>query len=99
MNRNDKADKAAQRLENEQEARLNAEQFEKDFNWLMDNPAGRRLMSGWLKDTGIYEKSYTGNSETFYNEGRRGFGLELLGKVNTLCPTNFITMLGEQQNG
>lgn len=98
MNPKEKAEKAAQRLENEQAARLAREQYESDFNWLMNAPQGRRLMRGLLRDTGIYEKSYTGNSETFYKEGRRSVGLDLLADVNTLCPTNFITMLEEQQD-
>lgn len=99
MNSKDKADKAAQRLEAEQKARLDREQYESDFNWLMGNAQGRRLMQGWLKKTGVYEQSFTGNSETFFKEGRRSVGLDLLGAINTLCPSNFITMLEEQQNG
>lgn len=83
----------------QREANEGRDQFEADFKWLMDNPQGRRLVHGWLKATGVYEKSYTGNSETFYREGRRSFGLDLLGNINTLCPPSFITMLEEQQNG
>jgi hypothetical protein len=59
-------------------ARLKREQYEADFAEFMGTSAGRRLMHRWLQDTGIYTKSYTGNSETFYREGRRSVGLDLL---------------------
>ena len=78
-------------------ARLKREQYEADFAEFMGTSAGRRLMHRWLQDTGIYTKSYTGNSETFYREGRRSVGLDLLAEVNRICPKDFVTMLEEQQ--
>lgn len=79
-------------------ARRKAEQYIADFQWMMDNPRGRRLMHAWLKKSGLYEKSYTGNSETYYREGRRSFGIDLLQDVNTLSPDKYVTMLEEQRN-
>ncbi len=87
------------RTRESRESKEARDQFEADFKWLMDSSQGRRLVHGWLQATGVYAKSYTGNSETFYREGRRSFGLDLLGNINTLCPPSFITMLEEQQNG
>lgn len=78
--------------------RLKEEQRIDDFRWLMNQPQGRRYIHGLLQSTGVYLKSYTGNSETFYREGRRSIGLETLGDINALCPEKFITMLEEQQN-
>lgn len=96
---NDKrANTAGDREREKERARLKLEQHVADFRWLMNDPRGRRLMHDWLKDSGLYRKSYTGNSETYYLEGRRSFGLELLGEINTLTPDKFVTMLEEQQH-
>lgn len=86
-----KEDMAAKRI-----AEQRREQHIADMRWLMGQPQGRRLMHGWLKDAGIFTPSYTGNSETFYREGRRSFGLDLLAEVNAHCPKTYITMLEEQ---
>ncbi len=39
---------------------------------------GKRVLSVLLNESGVFEDSFTGNSRTFYNEGRRVIGLLLL---------------------
>ena len=66
-----------------------------DLIWLMSSPRGRRVVWRILKGAGLYVSSFTGNSETFFREGKRAIGLELQGKVAKAAPRDFQTMMQE----
>lgn len=44
----------------------------------LGSPAGRRVLSYLLNESGVFETSFTGNSRTFYNEGKRDIGLDIM---------------------
>jgi hypothetical protein len=44
----------------------------------LGRPEGKRVLSILLNESGVFESSFTGNSRTFYNEGKRDMGLLLL---------------------
>lgn len=71
---------------------------EADLAWLMSSPRGRRVFWRLLKRTNVFGSSMTGNSQTFYNEGRRSVGIELNDIVQDRCPDSFVAMLGEQKD-
>lgn len=76
----------------------------KDFVELLGSPSGRRVLWNLLAYCRIYEDSFTGNSATFHNEGRRSVGLHILGKVITAKPDAYLEMmkeakLREEKNG
>lgn len=75
------------------ETRLAAE----DFKWLMSDKRGRRIVFRWLERTGVFQSSFTGDAETFFREGQRNVGLQLLAQVNDLTPQLYPTMLKEQR--
>lgn len=81
--------KASQRDE------LKGRQYDADFKWLMDHPQGRRLMWSWLEEAGVYQTSFTGNSHTFFNEGRRQVGLYRMADIHRLAPAAYLKMLNE----
>jgi len=58
--------------------------------------AGRRLLYYVLSMGNIYSTSFTGNSETFYKEGRRAMALELLDLINDADPNLYIKLQQEQ---
>lgn len=66
-----------------------------DIKWLMDQKQGRRIVRRLLAEAGIHRTSFTGNSETFFREGKRAFGLFLEAEVTRHAPENFIVMLQE----
>ncbi|MBK8772248.1 MAG: endopeptidase [Rhizobiales bacterium] len=71
-----------------------------DIRWLMSGPRGRRIAYRFLERAGIWQSSFTGNSETFFREGRRDMGLQLLASINTTCPDAYAKMIEEaRQNG
>ena len=86
----DEAAELARRLARENQAA--------DIKWLMDHPQGRRLVWDLLGFTGIYRQVFTGNSETFFNDGKRVVGLRYLDLVNRHAPEQYTTMLKEHVN-
>lgn len=69
-----------------------------DIKWLMDHKQGRRIVRRLLAEAGIHRSSFTGNSETFFREGRRAFGLFIEAEVTRYSPENYILMLTEGMN-
>ena len=67
----------------------------KDVRWLMAHAEGRRIVWRLLEHAGIYRTSFTGNSGTFFNEGRRDVGLFLLAEVHEAAPQAYTKMLRE----
>jgi hypothetical protein len=49
---------------------------------VMKTREGRRVMWWILEQAGVYRSSFTGNSTTFFNEGKRIVGLDLLTAIN-----------------
>lgn len=86
-------DEEAQRLRDEQRRRQQVE----DFKWLMAHKQGRRLMWRLLSMAGVFRTSMTGNSSTFFNEGRRDIGLQLMAEINDHSLDAYVLMLKEQK--
>lgn len=69
-----------------------------DLVWLMSQERGRRFIWRLLSRAGVFQSSFTGNSGTFFNEGRRDIGLWVLSSIMASCPEDFIKMLTEQKD-
>lgn len=66
------------------------------FRDVMGTPSGRRVLWSVIDGRcGTFGASYTGNSETFFREGRRAVGIELMADLQSLVPDLFIKMLSE----
>ena len=68
-----------------------------DLLWVMSSPEGRRFVWRILEGAGLYRLSYTGNSETFFNEGQRNIGLKLLSELQKVSPDEYVKMTQECQ--
>lgn len=53
---------------------------------VMSTKEGRWFFMRLLDRTGYKAKSFTGNSHTFYNDGRREIGIELVDQLNMMHP-------------
>lgn len=89
--------------EEEAEARADAEarkrkQEVEDFKWLVAHKQGRRILWRLLSMSGVFRTSMTGNSNTFFNEGRRDVGLQLLAEVNEHSLDAYVLMLKESKH-
>lgn len=67
-----------------------------DIKWLMSDKRGRRFVWRLLEKTGIYRTSFTGNSETFFKEGARNVGLQILALIHEHCPDKYTLMVTER---
>lgn len=88
------ADESGLERQKEQE-RLRSEEDIADLRWLMSQPRGRRIAWGLLSRAGVFRISMTGNSWTFFNEGKRSLGNELLADINDYCPEQYPVMVAE----
>ena len=66
-----------------------------DWKWLMSTPRGRRIVWRILSLTGMFRSSFTGNSQTFFNEGERNVGLKLQASVAKADQAQFAAMYQE----
>jgi hypothetical protein len=76
-------------------ASLLKQQKDEDMKKLLSEAFGRRIMWRMLERCGIYKTSFTGNSTTFFNEGRRAVGLEILEEIIASSPTSYTLMQSE----
>jgi hypothetical protein len=74
-----------------------AERADKDFRAIMESPYGRRFIARTLNACGFQRSSFTGNSTTFFNEGRRSIALELWADINRVAPDLYVQMLNDAQ--
>lgn len=64
-----------------------------DMAALLDTPHGRRFVCRVLGEAGIFKTSMTGNSHTFFNEGKRQVGLWLLAEITEHFPQHLSAVL------
>lgn len=61
----------------------------------MADPSTRYLMRWVLERSGMFEQAFTGNSHTFFNEGKREVGLEIVALLNEVDPYEFVRLMKE----
>lgn len=60
------------------------EKDEQAIRSMLGTETGRWFITRLLDATGIHAKSFTGNSETFYREGKRAIGIYVLQQIESL---------------
>jgi len=67
-----------------------AEQERNDLRTVMATPEGQRVVWKWLAKGRVFAPCFDGSSRTFYREGRREFGLEIMSEVLDVCPELYV---------
>ena len=62
-----------------------ARQWDRDFCKVMATREGRHVLWKILEFTGPMRDGFTGNSTSFYNQGRQSAGKFLYGEMDRLC--------------
>jgi hypothetical protein len=76
-------------------------QERRDERWLNDvrrilsMPEGRRLLWRLLEEARVFHSTYTGNADTYFNEGKRSMGLLVLGEMLRAKPDSLFQMQKE----
>lgn len=60
---------------------------------ISDTPQGREFLWWLFEICGVFTTSYTGNSDTYFNEGRRAVGNEVLHRLVEVKPEIFQAMI------
>jgi len=68
-----------------------------DMRNVMGTRAGRRTVFRILDSTGLTSQSFTGNSETFFREGKRSIGILLHNELQDICPDLYTLMQTENR--
>lgn len=70
-------------------------QRRKDMEFMLSTKAGRRFLFELIEGTRSFEVSFTGNSGSYYNDGRKSVGLGLFHEVMQISPESFTLMWTE----
>jgi len=70
-----------------------------DVRFILSSAQGRRFFWRYLGECGLFQSSFTGNSETFFREGQRNVGLKLMADLNESDPKMYSVMINENQKG
>lgn len=81
--------------ESEQKGKRFRERELMDMKAILETDYGRRFVWRYMGLTGIFQTSFTGNSTTFFNEGKRDIGLKLLADVTEAKPDAYLLMASE----
>lgn len=71
------------------------QQADNDLLKVLSEPAGRRQLMRMIDQTGVFARSFTGDTETFYREGRRSVGLDLVEHIERVQPGAFAKLQAE----
>lgn len=94
MNHEAQVKKQQKREADELKQRLN------DIKTIGATPSGLRLFNWILGLTGLYSSCFTGNSTTFFNEGKRDIGLQILEAITEADAEIYVNILRENsKNG
>lgn len=72
-------------------------QDESDTVAVMSTRSGRRLVWRIYNGSGFLSQSFTGNSMTFFKEGRRSVGKQLYDELMDICPDLYAQMVSENK--
>lgn len=75
--------------------KLIAQREADDLAFLLASPQGRRYIWRQIGQCGVFKTSFTGNSTTFFNEGARNIGLQMLAEID---PDALALMMKEARN-
>lgn len=76
--------------------KLEQDQIKDDLKHLLRQPQFRRLVYRYLAFTKVFAQVFTGNSETFFNDGKRVVGLKLIDEVVSADPNAYVQILTEK---
>lgn len=72
--------------------KLGRERELEDLRSILSTEYGRRFIWKTLSRCGVFKISFTGSSQTFFNEGERSIGLYLLNEVMDADPESYVKM-------
>ena len=81
----------------ETKSKLAQEKIDNDIKIVLSTDSGRSYIWKILSDCGIFKSSFTGSSETFFLEGKRSIGLNILADIMRIDPEAYLKMQMKQK--
>lgn len=75
------------------ELELAQKEYESDLQHVLKTAQGKRVFARLLDSFGIFTSSYTGDEKTFFLEGRRNAGLQILADCVNAYPESAVDLL------
>lgn len=72
-------------------------QRQRDMEQLLAMPAGRRVLFDLIRATGTFDTSFTGNSGSYFNDGRKKVGQDFFHEIMRIDPERFTQMWREYE--
>lgn len=82
----------------DQKRRDRRNQEKEDMAFILDSQQGRRFFWRLLTMAGVYRSSFTGDSRTFFREGERNIGLQVLRDIHEIDPNIMARMVEENRD-
>lgn len=80
----------------EDKVKYNRKQELDDLRHILSLPEGKRFILRYLFGVcGVMKPVYTGNSETYFLDGKRAVGLTLIEEIKEASPESFIEMISK----
>lgn len=70
-------------------------ELERALLFILQTEQGRMYLSEVLDFCGLYQTSFTGNSETYFKEGKRNVALKIMADMAKVDPNSYINMMIE----
>ena len=67
------------------------------INEIMKTRSGRRYILKILRDCHLFSTTFTGNSRTFFNEGKRSIALSIHKDIQIYCEKEYRLMINEAE--
>lgn len=99
MSRRRNAADEGQIQDQSQKEKFRREREANDVRSLLANIEGRRFLWRLMETCGVYHQSFTGNSETFFLEGKRSIGLFVIAEILDAEPDAYLLMIKENRKG
>jgi hypothetical protein len=75
-----------------------AQRQESDLRKVLNLPEGRRVLWRLLSEAGVFRSSFTGDNQTFFNEGKRSLGLLFMAEILAAQSESLTVMQREAAN-
>lgn len=85
--------------ERKTKAQLKQEKINEELRQICQDRKARDFIWRLLEKCGVYHESFTGNSTTFFNEGKRSIGLKIIADLMRADPRIYAQMCVENSKG
>ena len=87
--RHDEEDRKKRRAEKEAEYKI----VNRAYKTVFGTPEGKVVLDDILSKGSLWSTTFTGNSQTYFNEGKRDLALYVLKRTNTADPNIIIRLM------